>query len=301
MPRRASSLARGGALAFAVWLAPGAVEAQPPYYVALDTAPISAMPALAVFNLISPSASNFANMYVYNFQTTGSIDPLTDTEGGLVSGDLVLGLNPAFYTQIETSFYFNHLGLRYTALGTTTLFAVDFAWFGAGTEYPDAFSFHLLQPDATPLLSTSDPLGAHALFAVENDGGFGSVLTVYDPAMLVGADTIQVGNPTVGVDPHVTGAPRALRFRAVYPNPAPGAATVEFEVPAAHAPAELGVFDIQGRVVARLSTEPLRAGAHTLHWDGSDLNGHRLRSGIYWLRLRGAGGPSVVRRVVLAP
>ena len=61
---------------------------------------------------------------------------------------------------------------------------------------------------------------------------------------------------------------------------------------------ELVVFDLQGRLVARLKDGVLAAGEYTASWDGKDVRGRRLASGIYFLRLE-ADNQVLTRKVVL--
>ena len=48
---------------------------------------------------------------------------------------------------------------------------------------------------------------------------------------------------------------------------------------------ELSVFDLAGRRIATLARGPLPAGSHNARWDGSDAQGVRAPSGVYFARL----------------
>lgn len=95
-------------------------------------------------------------------------------------------------------------------------------------------------------------------------------ITTYDDAALV------------GVPP---AAPRALRFRAPWPNPATGAVTLVLDVPAA-ASAEVEVLDPAGRRVRTLYRGPARQGPLQLRWDGADDQGRPAAAGLYFARAR---------------
>ena len=45
------------------------------------------------------------------------------------------------------------------------------------------------------------------------------------------------------------------------------------------------VYDAQGRVAARIAERAFAAGEHRIVWDGTDLEGRNLRSGLYFLEL----------------
>ncbi len=78
--------------------------------------------------------------------------------------------------------------------------------------------------------------------------------------------------------------PRVVTLDKPVPNPSSGAIRVRLGLPR-EGPAELSVFDLAGRLVARVSTGPRSAGWHDLAWDGRDRNGRPVASGVYFLRL----------------
>ncbi|MBZ0269120.1 T9SS type A sorting domain-containing protein [bacterium] len=58
----------------------------------------------------------------------------------------------------------------------------------------------------------------------------------------------------------------------------------------------LEVFDVTGRLVARLHDGPLAAGTHRVTWDGRDEGGRSVPAGVYFYRLE-TGGRSEARKV----
>jgi hypothetical protein len=68
------------------------------------------------------------------------------------------------------------------------------------------------------------------------------------------------------------------------PNPAAGATTLSFRIPQAGR-TELRVFDLSGRLVRTLLDEVLRPGRQSIVWDGRNDQGHRVGSGLYFIRL----------------
>lgn len=102
-----------------------------------------------------------------------------------------------------------------------------------------------------------------------------------------------------------TGTPSAppasnssLRFETIRPNPARGEATVFFQIPAP-GPVELSVFDIRGRLVARLLDGEQQAGRHAVTWSGTNAGGTRAPAGVYFLRLEMEGGSATRKMVIL--
>ncbi len=70
----------------------------------------------------------------------------------------------------------------------------------------------------------------------------------------------------------------------VSPNPSFGPSSVAFTMPRAGF-AELGVYDVNGRLVRTLQHGALAAGVHALDWDGRDPSGAHVPAGVYFVRL----------------
>ena len=69
------------------------------------------------------------------------------------------------------------------------------------------------------------------------------------------------------------------------PNPFLGRATVRFGL-AREGDVQLELFDVTGRSVRTLAAGKHAAGEHTLTWDGRDGQGHQVKAGVYFVRLR---------------
>jgi len=96
----------------------------------------------------------------------------------------------------------------------------------------------------------------------------------------------------------VTEIPLAFGLRPCYPNPFRGGTSMQLALPA---PAETSVriYSPAGRLVRTLHDGQLRAGAHTLTWDGMDSTGRRAASGVYFVRARAAGREASAKMVLL--
>lgn len=79
--------------------------------------------------------------------------------------------------------------------------------------------------------------------------------------------------------------PVSFDLRPNYPNPFNPETIIEFAVPHGHAIVQLAVFDILGQRVAVLADGVMAAGVHRVAWDGRDLRGHAVASGVYFARL----------------
>ncbi len=110
------------------------------------------------------------------------------------------------------------------------------------------------------------------------------------------ARTLAWFDETTGVaDNDVVGR---LAIAQNHPNPFNPVTNIAFTVPAETASTTLRIYDVSGRLVTTLVDEPMPAGAHSVVWDGTNLDGERLASGIYFARLD-AGTESAVRKMTL--
>lgn len=82
------------------------------------------------------------------------------------------------------------------------------------------------------------------------------------------------------------------------PNPFNPQSTLTFEL-AARGRVAAGVYDVAGRLVARLADATFEAGTHRLEWRGLDDAGRAVPSGVYFVKLDGATGPVVLRAALL--
>lgn len=73
-----------------------------------------------------------------------------------------------------------------------------------------------------------------------------------------------------------------------YPNPFRDAARISFRVAPeqAHRHVEVSIYDVQGRRIHQLVSEPLPAGHYTVRWNGEVASGGLAASGTYLCRLR---------------
>ncbi len=100
--------------------------------------------------------------------------------------------------------------------------------------------------------------------------------------------------PTTSVDAGRPAAQIPADFALLpnYPNPFNPATTIRFTLPR-RSRAQLTVFDLQGKIVARLLDKDLSPGEHTLQFDASEL-----ASGVYFYELS-AGSFRQVRKMML--
>jgi FlgD Ig-like domain len=106
-----------------------------------------------------------------------------------------------------------------------------------------------------------------------------------------GADITILGPTGVG-----GGVPLELSLSA-FPNPA-RSVNLSFALPRA-TNVELNVYDLFGRKVAQVASGAFGAGIHTKAWDGTDLAGNKVHSGLYYYRLRAGNEVRTARTVLI--
>ena len=62
---------------------------------------------------------------------------------------------------------------------------------------------------------------------------------------------------------------------------------------------ELGVYDLSGRLVKKLLSGSVEAGQREVHWDGRDVSGAEVASGIYFCNLATDGDRETLKITVL--
>lgn len=91
--------------------------------------------------------------------------------------------------------------------------------------------------------------------------------------------------------------PGAFTLRA-YPNPFNPQGLLQVSLTES-ANIRLDLFDIRGRHVKTLEDGFHTAGIHEIHWDGTDMQGHTVTSGVYIARLTSPLGLKTIRLVLL--
>ena len=83
-------------------------------------------------------------------------------------------------------------------------------------------------------------------------------------------------------------APAQVTMGPPIPNPAPGLASWQLDLPRP-ARVRLTICDLNGRIVASAVDGPLAAGSHRLTWDGKLSGGGSAARGVYFFRLEAEG------------
>ncbi len=94
--------------------------------------------------------------------------------------------------------------------------------------------------------------------------------------------------------------PLQFKLSQNFPNPFNPSTTIKIGIPenGGQGRVVVRIFDVLGKEIKRLHNGPLTPGYHTFEWDGTNANGDRVSSGIYFYQLQ-AGKTSLMKKMVL--
>ncbi len=140
--------------------------------------------------------------------------------------------------------------------------------------------------------------GSELHIAFARTGGAGDVLfAISGAAGEVFAPQVLEASFNEGTVPFEIGRPLRFELAQNAPNPFNPSTSIRFTVPDA-GPANLAIYDVNGRFVRSLISGPVEAGRHHVTWDGRDAVGRDVASGVYVCRLT-AGEQVTVRAMTL--
>lgn len=97
-----------------------------------------------------------------------------------------------------------------------------------------------------------------------------------------------IGSRPTKVEDHPTTLPGGFVLDQNFPNPFNPETTIRYQLPF-EGRVTLAVYDLAGRLVAKLEQGVCSAGEHRVKWQGRDQIGRMVASGVYFYRLQAAG------------
>jgi hypothetical protein len=273
----------------------GTLEASTIYRVELNTAQFVGTPRRLTFDWVATGVpSNIAK--VARFVTDGRRGQGLFL-GGPVSGGLLDGVGPLAAT-LRDSAFLSQLMVPLDSAGMSVTFDVGASEIAlVGQVEPNELSFYFLNSDDSYAFLTVDPFGTNCLFAIGVNGQSGGDLFVFAPMEFVPPDTLRMTTSTTDVRSQPPQGQR-LRFAGAFPNPFTGLVSLAYEVPPPGGHVRLRIFDLAGRMVARLFDGVSLPGPSVVVWNGTDNSGRLVAAGGYLAHLQ-MGGQTAVRRIVL--
>lgn len=105
--------------------------------------------------------------------------------------------------------------------------------------------------------------------------------TLTSTPLCAGSEEKVVAPPTTAEE-GVT--PLAFELEQNFPNPFNPTTTISFQLPSGQS-VRIEVFNTLGRLVRVFDAGELAAGVHQINWDGRDIAGHQMGSGVYLYRI----------------
>jgi hypothetical protein len=119
--------------------------------------------------------------------------------------------------------------------------------------------------------------------------------TIFAHAQVAGAQ-MDISSYAGSIGPIIAGPDPVADF-SMEPNPFSTEVRISFAVPIQEHVC-ITVYDITGRLVGTISDEACKPGTNTFRWEGLDKEGHRVASGIYFVRLD-SGGLTITKKLTV--
>jgi hypothetical protein len=105
----------------------------------------------------------------------------------------------------------------------------------------------------------------------------------------------------LGIETEPTGVDDARGYALMQnvPNPFNPATVIRYQVPVPGTMVNLAVYGADGRWIRTLIDGQHPGGAGSVEWDGTDSNGNRVASGVYFYRLRSEGFDQTKKMVLI--
>jgi hypothetical protein len=122
---------------------------------------------------------------------------------------------------------------------------------------------------------------------------------VYDEQGLLGYDSSDAVFEITGqfTDAPSSTRPRSFALLQNSPNPFNPRTEINFDLPRDEN-VNISVYDVKGRLVRTLLSEPMTYGSHKVVWEGEDNHGNRVATGVYYYRIV-AGSFTATKSMVL--
>ncbi|MEO0225426.1 MAG: T9SS type A sorting domain-containing protein, partial [candidate division WOR-3 bacterium] len=177
--------------------------------------------------------------------------------------------------------------------------------------------FEIIIYDSTVVTPTRDNV---ILFQFRTANGFaGSTIGIENSNETVGIQDLYDGTYHIYAAPIIPG--RAIKFTTVLPlrveetvsassrirnepllsispNPLVKSAQIRFVIERS-GPISLEVYNIEGRLIKRLADGFYRPNTYNLRWSGEDMNGKRVSSGVYFIKLKTDSGEETTKSVMM--
>lgn len=166
--------------------------------------------------------------------------------------------------------------------------------FAAGTAATHYYKYGIYSVGYTDTLNAGTiPMDNEAGFAMNH------MVTISDANPVFIAPPDKFGSQWTKVERIPTsGMPEVFALNANYPNPFNPTTTISYDLPA-KSHVRLTVFNAAGQIVAQLVDAEQAAGSYRVSWNGTNLSGAVVPSGIYFYRVEGDGFAKTMKMTLM--
>jgi len=170
-----------------------------------------------------------------------------------------------------------------------------------GTGTPNRQSFKIIDITTnTVLFERNDAAYSYSfpsIWDVDNDGILEAVFSRFDYPSLSNY-TLEAYN--TGVTTSIGGKTPMMRFELEqnYPNPFNPATTIEYNLNSSEN-VQLNIYDIKGERIKTLVNDFQPAGNYKVQWDGTNSQGSKLSSGVYFYSIKTGSNVSTKKMILL--
>ncbi|MFQ5709249.1 MAG: T9SS type A sorting domain-containing protein [bacterium] len=112
------------------------------------------------------------------------------------------------------------------------------------------------------------------------------------------ANILDFNNLPTSVETQATDFPKNFQLHQNYPNPFNPTTTIKYEV-SQRSRVSLVIYNVLGEEITTLVNKEVMPGIHEVQWNGKDLKGGEVSTGIYFYRLSADGRFTKIRKMLL--
>jgi len=193
------------------------------------------------------------------------------------------------------------IGARFSSADNRFQAGKCFVFYGR----PDLQDGLELQPDDLDAIvvgaETEALLGNAVAMGDLNADGFDEAIVASENSPPAGRVYMLLKDILTGItnDPGSAAPPRQFILHQNYPNPFNAGTRIQVEVPSLNEAFDVGIFDIQGRLVISLHAGDVQTHKVILSWNGKNGQGKDMPSGVYFVVLKAKKVTTVSRKLVL--
>ncbi len=123
------------------------------------------------------------------------------------------------------------------------------------------------------------------------------IRAIYDRGFSLPTDTVQVQVGSTSVEDQIEVAPYVTELGRAFPNPFNPETNIEFTL-SKEQQVTLDLYNIRGQFIKSLINDVLEVGRYQVIWNGTNIHGNRVGSGVYLYRMQ-AGSYSETKKVIM--